>query len=285
MCVEEMKSFLISTYLMSLDCFGKIGRVHSVFEHSFNFIVEGKLIHVTDARDYLSSFGIRMSPEDFQELRAFGKVGSVVKLTDVSLSIYDSQGIKKMTFGTIERVSLRLIPCRYDEKVLLHFMQQLEQYNLMEHLGIDIGQKEQVYFERMIRPKSCDQEWQELVNFFIGRGKGLTPSGDDLLLGYLFILKLFQVPEIEKLEFALSRSLSATTIVSQNYLQTLLEGFASLPLIELNRWLLNPEGKKLEQVIASILSFGHTSGKDTAFGMLLGVQRLLSKSIVFNNVS
>ena len=31
-------------------------------------------------------------------------------------------------------------------------------------------------------------EWQEVTNYLIGRGKGLTPSGDDILVAYQTIL-------------------------------------------------------------------------------------------------
>ena len=34
-------------------------------------------------------------------------------------------------------------------------------------------------------------EWQEVTNYLIGRGKGLTPSGDDILVAYQTIRSYF----------------------------------------------------------------------------------------------
>ncbi|WP_379947182.1 DUF2877 domain-containing protein [Enterococcus devriesei] len=50
-----------------------------------------------------------------------------------------------------------------------------------------------------------DEKWLALVEYFVGRGKGLTPSGDDLLMGYLFILKLYQHKFYQVLELQLHK--------------------------------------------------------------------------------
>lgn len=105
-------------------------------------------------------------------------------------------------------------------------------------------------------------------NEIIGRGLGLTPSGDDILIGILFVLfskgKEQQVDKI-KLEASLSR----TNDISREFLQYALKGIFSESLLEL----LGTDN--IDQSVNCILSTGHTSGADSLLGIHYGINNII----------
>lgn len=268
----------ISSYLTSLDSSGKIGQVHSVFQHSFNLVFGQQLLHVTDAEDFLSSFGIRIAPESFQEVKPFYQQGNVVKLTADSMIFYSRNGTQKISFDSVRPVPLELTTVPYDPQVLRTMIAKLESFQLRPQLGLTIGAKESAFFEFLLQPDTDSRNWDQLTTYFVGRGQGLTPSGDDLLMGYLFVLLSYQLPAAQQLKTALASKTERTTIVSQNYLEAMIAGYASSPFVELQQKM-KPAASKAEaaQALQRILSIGETSGKDTAYGILLGLNAVKNK--------
>ncbi|WP_139570926.1 oxamate carbamoyltransferase subunit AllH family protein, partial [Escherichia coli] len=71
-----------------------------------------------------------------------------------------------------------------------------------------------------------------------GFGKGLTPDGDDYLLGYLAALWLWQLPapladHQYRLQQALDQHAHNTTDISRHYLERALQGHFSEPICQL----------------------------------------------------
>ena len=268
----------ISSYLRALDRFGRIGQVHSVFHHSFNLIVDQQLMHVTDSEGFLSSFGLRITPESFQAINPFCQQGNVVKLTRDSLTFYSRSGTKKIAFDSLEKIPLSLSAVSFDSAVISTLITALENFQLRSQLGLTVGTMESAFFEFLLQPDLESENWDLLTNYFIGRGKGLTPSGDDLLMGYLFILAIYQIPVAATLRQALASKIERTTTVSQNYIQAMLAGFASSPFIALQQKIDKKANEtELIQALEKILLIGGTSGKDTAYGMLLGLNAVKNR--------
>ena len=112
------------------------------------------------------------------------------------------------------------------------------------------------------------------VAVLIGRGLGLTPAGDDFLLGYWLVNQTpgpwataFQAALLEKIS-----SPSYTTTVSRNYLQWALAGHFSGSLLALTNWLAGGDGQLTERV-HSVIDYGNTSGRDTLAGMVAGLMQ------------
>lgn len=269
--------YLKSSYFSKLNAFGKIGRVHSKFAHSFNLIVAGQLIHLTDSDDYLSSFGLSIPKEIFIKMLDFCKEDDIVKITDEALIFYSYRGVETFFFKSIRTVPLKISHALFDNQSVTLLINQLISYELDKQLGIDNTSQNQKYFNQLIQPEYSKQKWRETINFFIGRGLGLTPSGDDILIGYLFILSIYQHPVVEQIQEDLLAKLSSTTIISENYLRAIFQGFVSSPFIHLNQWLLHPVSDNLDSTVENILTIGHTSGKDTAYGLLMGLVMLANE--------
>lgn len=106
----------------------------------------------------------------------------------------------------------------------------------------------------------------------LGRGPGLTPSGDDVLAGYLFAAQAFGL-EIKLVQAAVAaRAPQATTALSAQLLRHALAGEAVGEVVELTDSLTEPAAAakdRLAAVTAALLRVGHTSGAALAWGVLL----------------
>ena len=107
----------------------------------------------------------------------------------------------------------------------------------------------------------------------LGLGPGLTPSGDDLLVGLLLALhaaRSYMAPPLS--EVVVAHAPLMTGIISESMLKQASLGFGN----EASHQLINalfegqPEDEVLRKVDA-LTSVGHTSGWDTLAGILLGL--------------
>lgn len=111
----------------------------------------------------------------------------------------------------------------------------------------------------------------EAISYFIGRGKGLTPSGDDLLVGVLAADQLLSMlPEDTEglIRRRLAQTPKPTTTVSAHYLACALDGLYNEPIHQLLHVLRQEsEEKSIEECIRQIMAIGHTSGMDMLTGL------------------
>lgn len=116
----------------------------------------------------------------------------------------------------------------------------------------------------------------------LGRGQGLTPSGDDTLIGLLALLKASRLPGQSArgwsrlAQLVQTRGRDMTTDVACAYLHAALQGRFAQPL---RRLLACPadQPNQLHQACTDLLAFGHSSGADTLMGLIHGA-RLLNQS-------
>lgn len=99
----------------------------------------------------------------------------------------------------------------------------------------------------------------------IGLGYGLTPSGDDSVIGALAYTRIFSPRTHLQLSHAVSQLLDRTTMVSATYLRHGTRGYFSHLLANTLRGFYDtPSPDALRQ----LLQTGHSSGEDTARGIL-----------------
>ncbi|GGI65395.1 hypothetical protein GCM10011482_10490 [Enterococcus alcedinis] len=117
---------------------------------------------------------------------------------------------------------------------------------------------------------TADKAAQEAsVTYLVGRGKGLTPSGDDFLIGWLLIQQLCGNASLSnQLILEKAESPYYTTDVSRHYLRQSSEGRYSQALLQLADYLVQPKEEiDVKQIIEAILAHGQTSGADTLAGI------------------
>ena len=118
----------------------------------------------------------------------------------------------------------------------------------------------------------------EVLARVVGRGPGLTPSGDDVLVGILSVLtspmSLMSRPgPVESLVRLLRPLLPTTTDVSGHMLRQAANGYFGRDVRELSAALIG--GRLSEQLAASVrrvVESGATSGADACAGMLAAAQ-------------
>ncbi len=134
------------------------------------------------------------------------------------------------------------------------------------------------------------QNLMESVAHLIGLGPGLTPAGDDLLIGLM--LSMLYFAENLNINTARVRNVNSviiscvharTTSVSQEFLIQAAIGNANEQILNLIEVLLIRESNDVEQVARTVLAIGGTSGTDTVLGVLLGSYLMLNESTWFRD--
>jgi hypothetical protein len=138
-----------------------------------------------------------------------------------------------------------------------------------------------ILFESMRR---CDQTTTSSVRALIGLGTGLTPSGDDLLVGYLTGLWCTVQNNSERMQFisALGKEVirfsPQTNDISRNYLYHAAQGQVSSRLADLAEAICCGESLGcIRTKVESAMQVGHTSGMDTVTGLLIGLMTWTSQ--------
>jgi len=113
---------------------------------------------------------------------------------------------------------------------------------------------------------------RERVSELIGIGDGLTPSGDDFLVGLSAVLRRYQsAPLLSAIDLSI---LNRTTDVSASFLSYAQDGLYSE---NIHRVLMSissvqdEQVESLESAVNALLSAGGTSGADTLLGILFGL--------------
>jgi hypothetical protein len=252
----------------------RAGQVHSVFTHAVNLQVGDELWTVTDCGGHDAAFTVRLA-------------GAVVP-GDLGLRSRDpvyvrSRHIRAGTAVIDARTAVRWTPPGYD----------------VDRSGLS---QRAADLEAAARPVAWAGSWplaggivealasgrrgdlDDAVGRTTGRGPGLTPSGDDVLVG---ILAVFTAPGVEarcepvaaRLRVALAPTLATTNEISRALLAQASQGRVSRPVWELARALLSASPTALfSQARADVLSTGATSGGDTCAGLIAACQ-LLSRPL------
>ncbi|GIX49078.1 MAG: hypothetical protein KatS3mg131_3289 [Candidatus Tectimicrobiota bacterium] len=114
--------------------------------------------------------------------------------------------------------------------------------------------------------------WLEACTDLVGLGEGLTPAGDDLLVG---MLAMWQAAGLLAGKAALAapwlKTVSPrTTALSAEFLRCALAGHFAEPLGRLVRALLAPPDQPWLPLAQTLAGIGHSSGVDTLVGVALG---------------
>ena len=106
----------------------------------------------------------------------------------------------------------------------------------------------------------------------VGRGAGLTPSGDDALAGALLVAHALGAGEA--LADAVRARLGATTAVSAALLDAAADGYAARPVVALVDATVATDPAGVRRALPAVLAIGHTSGADTVTGVRAALNTL-----------
>jgi len=274
-----VKSNLLPLYLKNK----RIGKIHSKFNKGLNVQFEDSLIYISSVEMPLAAFGLNIDEDKLRQILYSTKINDVVVNKDGKLVFYSTNEIINVDYKAIEEVNLKLpqIKCNPRDISNTKLYNYLVNIEFQKYIGIELNEITCKYIKLLLDSHKSDLDINyEIINFFSGRGKGLTPSGDDILTGFTLALMSFDNFNkfdtwIRSLKFGINKN--RTTMISVAYIKALLEGYLSQNFIELVKLIDEEDRDVIERTIKKVQSFGHTSGNDTLFGFFLGLKFLIKQ--------
>jgi len=252
----------------------RIGQVHSVFNRAVNLKIGDELWTVTDHGGHDAAFTVRLS-------------GAVLP-GDLGVRSHDpvhvrSRHIRAGAVVIDTRTAVRWMPRRYDVDLSGLSVRVAELEAAARHVAW-AGSWPLADAVVGALASSCRGDLDDAVRRTTGRGPGLTPSGDDVLVGVLGVLTAPGVsarcePLAARLRTALAPALATTNEISRALLRQASNGQVSRPVWELTSAVLSGSAAaSFTQARADVLSTGATSGGDTCAGLVAACQ-LLSRPL------
>jgi len=247
-------------------CRPQTGVVHSAFDRAANLLMAGELWTVLGAARPDAPFGIRLAPGDGAarlNVRVNDPVNVRAGHVSVGRLIIDCRTAScwvptgRMQLAPGLEVRLGILEQRARSRAWAESASMA--HDVTEALG-KAG-------------SAADAELVAAVRRTIGRGPGLTPAGDDVLVGILGVLGSAaagpeNVSRRARLIGALAPVLASTSDVSRHLLDQVARGLPGRALHDLGRAVI--EGAPddvMEKALDVLLDTGCTSGADACMGL------------------
>ncbi|HAT8013049.1 DUF2877 domain-containing protein [Citrobacter rodentium] len=227
--------------------------LHSRFSQAINFIhAGGKLLTLYRYGKGMGPSGVLL-PDD-----AFSRCIQLEKMVKRDARLY-GRGI---ILQPLRQLALRLTPGDLQPVNLTLFSSPTGLGGPLKQAVASLSLYPQIAAQLARWRDGYAPDW----HWLIGRGPGLTPSGDDLLTGMMAVfhaaekpMPLF-LPPADQLVFL-------TTSVSCSYLNSARVGEFSTPVLKVIRRL--QSGRSPQSAIRRLLAVGHTSGADILLGIAI----------------
>lgn len=272
------------------------GCVHSVFRHAVNFLMaDDRFVTLILEPKPLAPEGIQVRRDAFRQtgLGAGAALLSVNGLLPFAVGEKVRLQTERLTCGevVVEFASADIVDLSVGECAVCDSIRQalslwlptvLQAKGLMsglrgEALGVneDLNELNGLLWQivQTDEPRRLDylDKLGCLLERFIGLGEGLTPSGDDFLVGLMWSFWVDRkTREALQLVFraALRTRVNKTNSISAQMLQYAACARFTEPLVRLFR---ADEQTDFHAAFENIAAFGHTSGLDTLCGLLAGL--------------
>lgn len=268
------------------------GSVHSRFQNGLNIRMGERLFFIGTDKNGKLPFGIHLQNEAIQKLLSSIQTPAAVHWDNDSKQLIFENSKITVNFQKGTPFS-NIVPLTKDDRsgqYLETFIKVLaiegektgldldiEQF-LLEYLRI---QKEkyspsanEVYRLMDALSSHDSSEVDRVLRYFLGRGRGLTPSGDDHLVGLLAIHTISGICSplfLQTIQDILLNE-SVTTDIGREYLLYALKGEFSSTIVNILNCLAEKDRQEeAEKHVLHLLTVGHSSGIDPAFGLLIGL--------------
>jgi Protein of unknown function (DUF2877) len=259
------------------------GRIAGVFHTSLIcHTAPGRLLHLHAGPQLVSPFSLRLEGDFTAFLQNIRPVpGMPVRQT---ASIIDIAGHLHLRLQEVTYYqSPRYVTGQIDREALVMARHTLRSYG---HTGgcdrLPGIQTLVTATKRALTDGTCGQ-LLEAARRLVGLGPGLTPSGDDFLVGYLRGLWLLSRDKagicaiLDRLRDALLPTLDTqTTRVGAEFMRYALDGAFAEILDQAAEALVTPtQLQSVQSTMRTLLAQGQTSGTDTTRGLLTSLEALL----------
>lgn len=278
------------------------GKVHSVFTNSFNLQFGDRLVHIGACENGIAPFGIGLDRMDARNFTHQIRIGQSVRwdMRDRRLVF---TGAISLTIARALTKDYKLISSPYKPFILKKNAEYVVSYLdrnewqtglvqsddekgiLMNYLSSSSVCSSSHPILKKIKDLEALAQGKEatdadsVFDYWIGRGPGLTPSGDDAITGMCAILSVLDGTNktlLIQLESYLARKgRQRTTPIGYEYLTYASRREFHSHIKQLSQLLLEPEKRELFTAMEKVEGFGHTSGTDTLIGLLLGLRSVI----------
>lgn len=254
------------------------GTIVSVFSSSLNIKLEERLLHITGEDKGIGPFSLTVANEDLMEIlksvctgekaRFFVSSKSMLLGSSIQISMEESAVYKgKLEEGKFDKETVR----KNTNKVLKYLFTCDK-----KEVGLDsdwLSKEQGSLMEYFISGKKQENS---ILDTWVGRGLGLTPSGDDILVGISAVFNRFgKSVWLENLNsYIIERVEERTTRISYEYLYYAAQGYYNNRICEFVKALNCSCQKSIIEYTDKLLSCGYTSGMDVLYGMLLALKKL-----------
>lgn len=267
----------VSESIFPINKFGKIGKIHSVFETTFNINVGDQLIHFSFNSNFLSSFGIKILNEDISYIKKYLQKNNIISIKENEIVIYSNVGILKLDFSLIDIVPLTVETIQINLEMIKKLQELISEFDFNQS-GLPDDTRFKNSLQILKTPYLNDPDiLTEILNIIVGNGIGLTPAGDDLLIGYMFIMKMYDSNAFDLFRKVISRKKLSTTDISREYLRQCEEGVFSSPLYKLFEYIKVRDILQVKRQLYKISKLGGTSGLDTLAGINAGIDYIIER--------
>lgn len=294
----KLGALSISDYAAErLGAHGPTGSVHSVFRTSLNVEFDGMLFHIGSTDAPLSCLGVSVDVGDVSRLVGIARQGDRAIFREGVLRLYCRGAVEEIDFAhaRIRDLSVPSVSPYGLENLDIRLYPEISGMNLPARIGLPWDERASRSLAGLARLSSaCYAAWDAertgvsipheriegalrdargAIAHLLGRGLGLTPSGDDVLCG--FGCGLCYQWRADSAGFDAWHEFSAevlkalpgrTTAVSEAYLVAMCEGYANEDYIGLLDAMGSNDRRQLGRALAKVLEMGHTSGADSLLG-------------------
>lgn len=273
--------------------------IHSLFQNGLNIKSADRLFFIGTVKNGRLPFGIHLTPENLQQLLngiseespvswdlnertlSFGETGPVVSI--VGADPFDWKILRTpITSESIMDNLTMLVAILLEDPQITGLEIDIESWLTRQLQGHPANNTTEQHLFALLDAvdSSNTTDIEPHLRFLIGRGQGLTPSGDDHLVGLLAIHEaagILSTPFVETLKHLIEKE-RLTTDIGREYLLHALDGqFSSTVVQAASELTRKTDIYMLKPLLSELLDMGHSSGVDTVFGMLLGLLTLRRK--------
>lgn len=281
----------------------ELGKIHSIFKNSINIKFDFGFVNINKDEYEQLPFSIELDEDILNSIIEKSKIGDKVVLNIINRSfIFEDLDLEIIFVSKPYNCVLSKYPI--NKSIFRKNLSKVEEFinnSVIENgFGLDniqflsysknlvLNNEENNhakkyddefidYINNLINLHTNDDNKSQIFDYFIGRGKGLTPSGDDLLLGLISMLKVADKDNISNdlssylKEFGDKR----TTDISLEYLNYGCVGSVGKNIKNLCEAIINSD-TNIEKYLYKLSKKGHSSGMDTILGIYLAM-------IIINN--
>ncbi|MBP7652877.1 DUF2877 domain-containing protein [Candidatus Dependentiae bacterium] len=240
------------------------GTVHSIFNTSVNLAYNSdKIITLLNENRFLLPYGIIFSSRIFDQLIKNIDIGEQFNLDSGVLNVGHKFSVKMSEFNVNVRTNSRifdfiLIRKSIDE-LFVNYSNTYKNYFKIESVQELFSEMEKLFYNG------------SLIKYLIGRGPGLTPSGDDIICGFIYYFRncIDKNENIEIISFLnedkIIPHLNKTCIFSGNMIKYAIENCYNEFFDKISIYSVSSNYNELKKIIET--KHGSYSGFDSVAGL------------------